>query len=549
MSVKLDLENINNKKVNIENNNINLDIKEVIKKEYKKCIVDPVYFMSKYCVIQHPLKGKIPFLLYDFQKEVLNNFRDNEYNIILKSRQLGLSTLVAGYSLWYMMFNTDKNILVIATKQDVAKNLVTKVRIMHQNLPSWLKNDCIEDNKLSLKFKNGSQIKAIASSPEGSRSEALSLLILDEAGFIQNIDDIWIASQQTLATGGSCIALSTPNGVGGWFHKTWTDATDGLNKFKPLRLHWSVHPDRDENWRNKQDRLLGEKMANQECDASFLSSGNTFIPIEIIEWYSKTYRKEPIEKRGIDGNLWIWEYPDYNKDYMVVADVARGDGNDYSAFHVLSIDDLLQVAEYKGKMSTKDFGNLCVNISSEYNNALLVIENANVGWASIQSAIDRNYPNLFYSSKDLSIIDVHSSLIKRYDLKDNSSLIPGFSTTMKTRPLILSKLDEYIRNKEVIIQSKRLLDELMTFIWNSVRAEAMVGYNDDLVMSYAIGLWVRDTSIKLKQMGINLQKNMLSYINKSSPIINTNVVNNKNNMWEMKVNNTDVEDITWLIKK
>ena len=198
-------------------------LKDVIKQEYIKCAQDPVYFLMKYCMIQHPIKGKIPFALYDFQQKTVKQFVDNRFNVILKARQLGISTLTAGYSLWMMTFFQDKNILVIATKQDTAKNLVTKVRVMHANLPTWLKQRCTEDNKLNLRYTNGSQIKASASGPEAARSEALSLLILDEAAFIDKIDDIWTASQQTLTTGGSCIALSTPNGVGNWFHRTWVD--------------------------------------------------------------------------------------------------------------------------------------------------------------------------------------------------------------------------------------------------------------------------------------------------------------------------------------
>ena len=201
-------------------------LKEVIKKEYTKCAKDPVYFMKKYCVVQHPIKGKVPFHLYDYQEKSLQTFEDFRFNIVLKARQLGLSTLTAGYSLWMMTFQSDKNILVIATKQDTAKNLVTKVRVMHANLPSWLKEKCVEDNKLSLRYSNGSQVKAVASGYEAGRSEALSLLILDEAAFIDKIETIWAAASQTLSTGGKCIALSTPNGVGNWFHKIWVDAEE-----------------------------------------------------------------------------------------------------------------------------------------------------------------------------------------------------------------------------------------------------------------------------------------------------------------------------------
>ena len=162
-------------------------------------------------------------------------------------------------------------------------------------------------------------------------------------------------------------------------------------------------------------------------------------------------------------NLWVWEFPDYTKDYIIVADVARGDGTDYSAFHVIEVETITQVAEYKGKIGTKDFGNMLVNASTEYNDALLVVENANVGWAAIQPAIDRSYRNLFYSAKDLSVVDVQSQLDRGYDLKDKSQMIPGFSTTSKTRPLIISKLDTLMREKSPIIRSKRLIDELICF--------------------------------------------------------------------------------------
>ena len=199
-------------------------LKQVIQQEYKKCVLDPIHFMRKYCTIQHPTKGKIKFDLYDFQENCMKAFKENDYNIILKSRQLGISTLTAGYSLWLMLFNSDKNILVIAKDKDTAKNLVTKVRVMYAGLPSWLKTSVDEDNKLSLRFNNGSQIKAVAATGEAGRSEALSLLVLDEAAFIDKVDSIWTAAQQTLATGGNCIALSTPNGVGNWFHRQWMDA-------------------------------------------------------------------------------------------------------------------------------------------------------------------------------------------------------------------------------------------------------------------------------------------------------------------------------------
>ena len=440
-------------------------IKEVIKKEYVKCAKDPAYFMRKYCLIQHPIKGKIPFDLYDFQDKTVSEFVENRFNIILKARQLGISTLTAGYALWMMTFHQDKNILVIATKQDVAKNLVTKIRVMHANLPSWLKQPCVEDNKLNLRYKNGSQVKAVASSVEASRSEALSLLILDEAAFIEKIDTIWTAAQSTLTTGGQCIALSTPNGVGNWFHKTWVEAEEGRGLFNFIKLHWTVHPDREQDWRDEQDALLGPSLAAQECDCDFITSGQSVVDGIILEEYRTTQVKEPMEKRGIDSNVWIWEPPNYTKDYVVCADVSRGDSTDYSAFHILDVESLEQVAEYKGRMSTKDFGNLCVNVATEYNNALLVVENNNIGWAALQQCIDRGYDNLFYTSKDLKYVDTQHQISNKYRQTDKN-LVPGFTMSMKTRPLVIAKLEEYFREKSLTIKSQRLIDELFVFIYN-----------------------------------------------------------------------------------
>jgi len=525
------------------------NIKQLIAKEYQKCATDPVHFMRKYCYIQHPTKGKILFNLFPFQEKCIGEFATHDYNIILKSRQLGISTLSAGISLWHMIFQDDFNCLVIATKQDVAKNLVTKVRTMHQYLPSWLKNRSIEDNKLSLRFANGSQIKAVSSGGDAGRSEALSLLIIDEAAFVDRIDDIWASSQQTLATGGKAIILSTPNGVGNFFHKTWVKAEDGENDFNTIRLHWSLHPEREQAWRDKQDGLLGPKMAAQECDCDFISSGASVVDPKILEWYKENHAEDPIEKRGHDSNYWLWEYPDFSKDYVVVADVSRGDSSDYSAFHVLDVQGLKQVAEYKGQASTKDYGNMLVSVATEWNNALLVIENANVGWAAIQAAIDRDYQNLYYTYKHEGVTDATTHLTKGYDLKDKSQMVPGFTTSSRTRPLLVSKLDIYFREKDIIVKSRRLLDELSVFIWKNNRPEAQSGYNDDLVMAFAIGLFVRDSALKLRNEGLAMNKNALRLMSKTGNGGFSNTSPLRDDPWKMKMGGRGPdEDLTWLIK-
>ena len=321
------------------------------------------------------------------------------------------------------------------------------------------------------------------------------------------------------------------------------DAEEGLNDFNFMRLHWTVHPDRADDWRKEQDKLLGPSMAAQECDCDFITSGQSVVDGLILEEYRQKHLREPIEKRGIDSNVWVWEPPNYTKDYIVCADVSRGDSSDYSAFHILDIENLEQVAEYKGRMSTRDYGNLLVNISTEYNNALLVIENNNIGWATIQQVIDRGYENLFYMSKDLQVVDVHRQINNKINRMEKG-LVPGFTLTSKTRPLVIAKLEEFFREKSVIVRSQRLIDELFVFIYNGSRAEAMRGYNDDLVMSFSMGLWIRETALRLKAEGIELQKKAISGINSHQGVYTPEV--NDNNSWTMEVKKQK-ESLEWLI--
>jgi len=521
------------------------DIKKIVAQEYIKCAKDPAYFMKKYCYIQHPTRGRILFNLYPFQEKVLHLFRDHQYLVTLKSRQLGISTLAAGYSLWLMLFHKDKNVLALATTQATARNLVTKVQFMYDQLPKWLRLTALEKNKLSLRLKNGSKIQAKSSSPDAARSEAVSLLLMDEAAFIENVDDTFTAAQQTLATGGQCMALSTPNGVGNWFHQTWEKAESGENSFIPVRLPWTVHPERNQTWRDQQDADLGPRMAGQECDCDFLASGDTVFEPEDMSFFEETYQKDPMERRGVDGNLWIWEGVDYQKSYMVVADVARGDSTDYSAFHVFDIETCTQVAEYKGKLSPKDFGNVLVGIASEYNDALLVCENANIGWATIEQIMEREYRNLYYSPRNH--LDTVESYMSKYE---RDQLVPGFTMSMRTRPLVIAKMIEYIREHSVTLQSKRILSEMRVFIWKNGKAQAQDGYNDDLIMSCATALYVRDTALRLRQQGMDLARAQLSSfnnLNAKNKAVMTNVGNMRENPYLTKTSYGE-EDIRWLFK-
>lgn len=541
-----------------------ISYQEIIKQEYKKCLESPVYFMKKYVKIQHPIRGTILFDLFPFQEEALQDFHDFSFNIILKSRQMGISTLVAAYSLWLMIFNKDKNILLISLRQEDAKEVITKVRFANDNLPTWLKVKCLEDNRLSLKFANGSQIKAASTTKKSGVGHALSLLIIDEAALIEDAEELWTSAQPTLSTGGNAIILSTPRGVGNWFHKMWQGAEEndngkiGKNGFHPIIFPWHLHPERDDEWRRIEGEKQGSpKKAAQEYDCNFLASGDNVIDLSIIEFYKKNKAKDPMEIRGVDHGLWLWQYPDYSHSYIVCADVARGDGEDFSAAHVIDISNTTptQVAEYKGSLGTKDFGNFLVVLATEYNNALLIVERENIGWATLQQIIDREYKNTFYSSTDLKYVDVQRQLSSKYD-SDDRKLVPGFSTNMKTRPLVISNLEHYFKDKAIDIFSKRTLAELETFIWKNGKAQAMDTYNDDLTMSLGIGLWVRDTALRLRQEGIELTKAGLGKMSMNK-IEEVPVYKQKMNQvgaksWSMNTGrqgfgNQNVEDLRWLI--
>ena len=525
------------------------NIKDIIKQEFVKCASDPVHFMKKYYMIQHPKRGRIQFNLYPFQEKVLRLFQKNNYNIVNKSRQLGISTLCSAYALWLMLFHKDKNVLCIATKQETAKNMVTKVRFAYNNLPAWLRVKADEDNKLSLRLSNGSQIKAVGATSDAGRSEAVSLLLLDEAAFIEGIDEIFASAQQTLATGGQCIAISTPYGTGNWFHRSFIGAEQGSNGFTAIKLPWTVHPERDQKWRDEQDDILGLRNAAQECDCDFTTSGDTVIEPPMLNFYMETFMVEPMERRGFDGNLWVWESPDYSKTYMVVADVARGDSKDYSACHVIDVEDAKQVAEYKGQIGTRDYGNFLIGLATEYNDALLVIENANIGWDVIQTAIERGYRNLYYSPRsDVAMTNVEMYL-NRFDRDEG--MVPGFTNSLKTRPLVISKMVSYIHEKSCTIQSKRTLEELRTFVWKHGKAQALDGYNDDLVMSLGIGLFLRDTALRYRQTGMDLARVSVAGMMKTGYSDDTVYQPTANGYyispWQMDTGH-GAEDIDWLIK-
>ena len=491
--------------------------KKEVMKEIVKCGKNPDYFINNYAKITHPQKGLIPFKTYAYQKDVLELFEDHRFNIVLKARQLGLSTITAAYVVWLMLFHREKNVLVLATKFSTASNLVKKVKSILKNCPDWVRIAEVSiDNRTSFELTNGSQIKASSTSEDAGRSEALSLLVIDEAAHVENLDKLWMGLYPTLSTGGRCIALSTPNGVGNWFHKTYTEADQGMNDFNHMLLPWDVHPDRDKAWFTKETKNMSRREIAQELECNFNMSGETVFHPDDMKRINETL-SEPKYRTGVDRNLWLWAEYDQNCSYVISADVARGDGKDSSVFHVFNLINMEIVAEYQGKVTPDVFSQVLCDAGSEYGNAMIVVENNSVGFAVLDKLRDKEYPNIYHSIKSTH------EYVDQLQAEYASNAIAGFTTSQKTRPLIIAKLEEFIRNKLIKINSTRLYNEMKTFIWNNGRAEAMRSYNDDLIMACAIGCWVRDTALVEDKKSIEYNKAFLNNLFVSETKLNTNI--------------------------
>ena len=498
-------------------------------KEIIKCGKQPTYFFNTYVKIQHPVRGRISFKTYPFQDDCTQEFIDNRFVVVNKSRQLGLSTLVAAYSVWLALFQKDKNILVIATKLAVAQNFIKKVKTVIREMPKWLVlPEIVSDNKQMIEFSNGSSIKAVPTSDDAGRSEALSLLIIDEAAFIHNFDTLWTGLYPTLTTGGRAIILSTPNGVGGQFHKIYTDAEKGVNDFKPTLLPWSVHPEHDDEWFKTTTNNLSKRQTAQEYLCDFASSGAVFLADDDIEWVNTTVKK-PIDRVGPNLNIWIWKQPLSEHKYIISADISRGDSKDFSTFHIIDIDTGEVVAEYQGKIPPDRYGELLNEYGLKYNKALMCPENNSYGYATILKLKDLKYPNMYYRNRKGAFIGDYTP--------DQDISIAGFTTSGKTRPQILTKLEETIRNKNITIYSSRFYAEMKTFAWKGNKAQALKGYNDDLIMSLAIGVWLYDGSSDGGSKANAINAAMLAAMGVSSKKHDGNKV-------ETKLSNTKIIPIT-----
>lgn len=453
--------------------------------EIFKCKNSPAYFINKYCFLRDPIFGKTPFYLYRFQEITLAHFLKNPFNLVLKSRQMGLSWLVAAYALWLCLFFTEKKVLMISIKDATAKALLKKVKYIYQHLPPFLQVEIVENNMSKFSFITGSEIESVPTSEEAGRSESLSLLIIDEAGFVRWIEEIWQAAFPTLSTGGSAIILSTPNGMDNFYYYLWSRSLEGKTLFKPIRIHWWYHPERGLDWLNIQKANMTSQQLAQEVFGDFIASGNLVFDAEALRALQEECSMiEPLETLFTEENdpdfpcgLYKFENVKKHEDYILCADPAKGGAGDYHAAHILKKKTGKQIAEYRTKIPLDEFNRRLFQIGMEYNHALAAIENNNMGIATNLYFKNHDYPNIYEY---------------RNPLKPESSLDLGFPTNSLTRPLLIDELGKSIREGVVGVQGIRTVNELLNFTWSKKsKPEALVGKHDDLVMSLGIGRFVR----------------------------------------------------------
>lgn len=522
--------------------------------EIKRCKSDPVYFAKNYIYIKHKEKGAIKFKLWEFQEKTLKDFQANRLNIILKSRQLGITELMSMYVLWFTLFQKDKNVVVVSKNRKAASNIIKRIKYAYKKLPSWLKiTKLVSDNVHTVEFDNDSIIFADATTENAGRGEACSLFVVDEGAFIPTLEEMWASVFPTIDNGGSCIIASTPNGSSGMFYDLYTNAPG--NGFNAIMLDWNCHPDRDQEWFEKTKKSMPPKKFAQEFLCNFLLSGDTVIDGEDISRHEQNVEK-PFAMIGPAKDLWIWKRSDPSHRYIIGADTARGDGEDYSAFTVFDVEDREVVCEYKGKIKVDKFAELLEATGREYQNAIVVVENNGYGLAVLMKLVDLRYTSLYAEYKSTKEpVEGHIDF-------DNDDIVLGFSTRLETRILAIDRLEESIRLDAVKIYSPRMISEFRNFIYENGKPKARKGANDDLVMSLSISLYIASKIYTSYDDDIVLRKKILNNIKVSNSKVafrnnneigysdDINMLNNGNSMDPYKIAfKNEFVDFRFLIDK
>ena len=481
MSDNVYLGNPNLKKANTP---INFTKKQI--EEFIKCKDDPVHFAKNYVKIISLDEGLVPFKMYDFQEQMIQNFHENRFNIAKLPRQTGKSTTVISYLLHYAVFNDNIKIAILANKAETSRELLSRLQLAYENLPKWMQQGIVAWNKGSLELDNGSKIIAASTSSSAVRGNSFNIIFLDEFAFVPNhmAEQFFSSVYPTISSGKTTkvIIISTPNGMN-MFYKLWHDAERGKNAYRPLEVHWSAVPGRDAAWKEETIRNTSARQFEQEFECNFLGSVDTLISAPKLR--SMVY-DDPLYNNG--KGLVMYEKPKEGRDYIITVDVSRGSAKDYSAFIVFDITEYPYrvVSKFRNnEIKPMLFPNIIKDVAVNFNKAYILIEINDIG-DQVADILhyDLEYPNVLMCS-----------------MRGRAGQIvgQGFSGTKTQLGLKMSKtvkkvgcanLKTFIEDDKLIINDFDIIGELTTFIEKNNSFEADDGHNDDLAMCLVIFAWL-----------------------------------------------------------
>ena len=453
--------------------------------EYIKCREDPVYFAQNYVQIVTLDHGLQPFKTYDFQEKLIKNFHENRFNICKMPRQTGKSTTCVSYLLHYAIFNDSVNIGILANKATTARELLARLATAYENLPKWMQQGILVWNKGNIELENGSKILAASTSASAVRGMSFNILFLDEFAFVPNhIADAFFASVYPTITSGKStkvIIVSTPHGMN-HFYRMWTDAEKKRNEYVPTDVHWSEVPGRDAVWKEQTIANTSEQQFKIEFECEFLGSVDTLIAPSKLK--ALVFDKPLNSNAGLD----IHAVPENGHDYAIAVDVARGVGNDYSAFVVVDITSFPHkvVAKYRDNtIKPMLFPSVIYDVAKSYNEAFILCEVNDVGdqVASILQ-YDLEYQNLLMCS----MRGRAGQIVGQGFSGSKTQLGVKMSKTVKKVGSL--NLKTMVEEDKLIFNDYEIISELTTFISKHNSFEAEEGCNDDLAMCLVIYAWL-----------------------------------------------------------
>ena len=453
--------------------------------EYKKCMEEPLHFIQNYIKIVSLDEGLVPFKMFPFQKDMVGTIHQNRFTICKMPRQSGKSTTLVSYILHYILFNPNMNVAILANKASTARDILSRLQLAYENLPKWLQQGVMSWNKGSLDLENGSRVVASSTSSSAVRGGSYNMIFLDEFAFVpQNVaEDFFSSVYPTISSGKSTkvIIVSTPNGMN-LFYKLWVDAENGRNSYNIIDVHWSEVPGRDEKWKEETIANTSKEQFQREFECEFLGSSNTLIHPAKIK--SMPFHNPIQSNAGLD----MYEKPKQEATYVLVADVARGTSNDFSAFIVFDVSTVPYkiVAKYRNnEIKPLLFPNIIHDVAKAYNQAYIMVEVNDIG-EQVATALqfDLEYENLIMAS-----MRGRAGQIVGGGFSGGKAQL-GVRTTKAVKKLGCSNLKQIIETDKLIINDYDLIAEFSTFILKGQSFEAEDGHTDDLAMCCVLFAWL-----------------------------------------------------------